>query len=215
VPFKNENIEIKTIGLTTYTSTSAEVDVDGFPSTTPGSAYLADRNLIDTTGKILGNSGEVIYIGTFIVSTNDGWKTYNPVYTTHIFRPNSAVINQKDDGTYTTTYQYNLINITDENYNSQNFSAASVDVDYIDTDNTVISFTPSNYSKEWKDFIHLDHPCPRGGLTVRLQDPLGEVNPISYKWISNTKIEVSFWPAITGTYSILIKYGYRPVNNAG
>lgn len=189
-------------GVTTNVA-SYELDYANFPSITPGSAYLANYNIIDGNNQL--GLGWVIKMGTFIVSTNDGWKSYNPVQTTHIYCPTNVDVAMEKDWEYKLTYKYNLVDISTDN----NIESSSITMNYLDINQTEECDNITAWVV-WKNPITLNNSYPTAGLAVRLEGPDGEVDYLSYTVLSNSQIQVEFFPTTSGPYKIHIHYGYRP-----
>lgn len=189
----------------TYQYKCYDIDFASFPSKTPGSAYLASVNIIDKNDELQKGKNYVILMGTFIVSTNEGWKVYNPVRTTHVFQPMSTQTTKAEgDGRYVVTYNYKLYELPSNNNNI----TSTLTMDFIDNDQ-IEEYSISSVWHVQKN-IKLKRKYPVAGINVSLTDSTGEVNPISHTKIDDDNITVGFWAAIQGNYKVLIKYGYGP-----
>ena len=205
-----ETTDSDTLTKTNVSISGNKIDFSALPSTTPGSAYLANRNIYHDLE--LWNKGEAgqkhrwLPMGTFIVSTNNGWETYNPVYTTYIYAPASLECIAYDDdiNEYKMRYTYQELPI------SYNGSVVWIETTYMDTkqiyqwDDIYISGVgPKNIS------VPLWYTYPAGWVITTLIDPSGETYPLSY--IKNwNNLTFSFYATMTGQYKISIDYGLRP-----
>ena len=213
VPYKGSGAS-GTLSETGMFITGYELDYSAFKTTVPGTTYLALKNIHDLQ-KELGNSvGEAaqdgtrwLPIGTFIVSTNDGWRSYNPVYTTHIYQPSTLVCKGYNPNTseYTMEYTYEQVPISSESI------LKSVTTTYIDTTQTEkIEIEKDDLGQEKIETILLKYAYPTSGVNVRLIDPSRESSLITYEKIENDYIQVKFFPVVDGEYIICIDYGLRP-----
>ena len=171
-----------------------------FDSTVPGSAYLAMTNIVDVEWELIWLKDKQIPQGTFIVSTIKGWKTYNPVYTTNIYKPKSLLCTGYDNGKYEMTYTYDFLPVAQQD-------SATITTTYIDTTE---KFTNDYSIWEHKIFLTLSYPLSPTGVNVRLIDPEKDSSLLTYRRVNETQIMVTFFAVIDGTYSICVDYGIRP-----
>lgn len=203
IPYWEKESETTTENGVTTNVASYYLNYSKFPSTTPGSTYLASSNIIDNNNEL--GLGRVIPMGTFIVSTNDGWKPYNPVFTTHIYRPVDVSVSMEQDWEYKLKYNYDLIEIPKD----KNTESSSITMEYLDINETIRCEEIVAW-KQWSKTITLKNSYPTSGLAVRLEGPDGEVDYLGYTVLGNNQIRVKFYPTESGPYKIHIHYGYRP-----
>lgn len=132
--------------------TGKALDYDSFPSTAPGSAFLATTNIVDEFGELSGLEYRQIPIGTFIVSTNNGWRSYNPVYTTQIYRPKSLECTSYEGGVYAMKYNYETVPVGFEG------EEADIVTNYIETTQSIR--IEAEKRKEITQVCSLSHPLP-------------------------------------------------------